>query len=369
MKRMTNILVEGYSHIPSYDLTVRDFERYGQLLPIVVKSKLTMQITPEDIQWCDILVCVRGNNTLSEYLAKQAVKAGRKVILTIDDDLIDYESRPHKYIDRLYSDSVKSILECSHYILTTSKYLGEKYKKEYGKKYTLVDTIVEKAELYPIMKREVKDIVKIVYAAGPAHIVFFNEYIAPILNKLYERYHDRIMLTIVGPDIDLSGVKLAVEKVPSMPLVQYQQYMSEQRFDIGLAPLTDSEFCRSKYFNKYIEYAKYGICGIFSNIMPYTIVVNNGKNGILADNTPEAWFHAICHVIDNIELQYSCTVNAQEQLLSNHSLEKITSSLVRDIPDLIKYKAEKCKKAPFRFLYQRYLLLAIRRKIQVLINE
>ena len=365
---MTNILVEGYSHIPSFDLSVRDFNRFSSILPIRIRSKLTKEISPKDIQWCDVLVCIRGNNTLSEYLAKQAIKAGRKLILVIDDDLIDYKSKPHNYLDKLYSKSVQSIFQYSNYILTTSRYLGDKYKKKYGKDYILTDTIVEESELFPIYKRN-DDVVKMVYAAGSAHMIFFNSYIKPILNMLYERYHEKLSITIVGPDIDMEGVSLKYEKVPSMPLRQYMQYMEEHHFDIGLAPLIDSEFCRSKYYNKYIEYSKYGICGVYSNVIPYNEVVQDGANGILASNTPDDWLNAICRVVDDKKLQYDCTFNAQNKLICNHSLNNIASRLTKAIPELVKFKAGKCSAFPFKFMYGRYLILAMQRKIQVLLNE
>ena len=63
--------------------------------------------------------------------------------------------------------------------------------------------------------------------------------------------------------------------------------MKESNFNIGFAPLDNTYFANRKYFNKYIEYTKFGILGMYSNTMPYTLIVKDKENGILVDNSSE----------------------------------------------------------------------------------
>lgn len=62
MEKVTNVLLECYMNIPSFELTVQDFQRHSNVIPINVRSKLTRNITPADISWSDVLVSVRGGN-------------------------------------------------------------------------------------------------------------------------------------------------------------------------------------------------------------------------------------------------------------------------------------------------------------------
>ena len=258
---MTNVLIEGISHIASYDLTVKDFVRFAQVLPISIRAKLTRDITWNDISWCDILVCVRANNPLSAWIAEKAYRKGRKVILSIDDDLFSVTSIQHPYIDAKMKQSLKKVLSVSSCIITTSEILGDKYKAEYNVDYALSDTVFQKNEIRKLLPSDGK--VKMVYAAAAGHIYFFNKLIAPILDRLYDKYGDSISLTVIGPAVKIEDYKMKMVYVPSMAMDDYQKYMMSHHFDIGLAPLENSEFCRAKYFNKYLEYSK-------NNIFIYT---------------------------------------------------------------------------------------------------
>ena len=137
MEKKTNILIEGYSHIVSYDLTVRDFFRYTTIIPINVRAKLSRDIKPEDISWCDVLLVVRGDNPLSAYLSKKACQTGRKVILMLDDDLIEYRTQRPSYDGNICAKALLEVIKHSSFMITTSKYLGEKYLRNYNIKYVL----------------------------------------------------------------------------------------------------------------------------------------------------------------------------------------------------------------------------------------
>ena len=364
----TKVLIEGYSHIVSYDLTVRDFKRYSRIIPIEVKSKLTREITKEDISWCDVLLVVRGDNPLSAYLSKKVTSLGKRVVLLLDDDLIEYRMGRPSLEGRVCGRSLLKVIENSTCIITTSKYLGEKYKRNYGRNYTLVDTVVEESQIKPVSPN-LSGPVRMLYAASKGHRTFFDKYIKPDLNDLYKRYGEKVALTIIGPEIDTEGIDLRIEKIGTMPLEQYRSYMDQNHFDIGLAPLFDSELCRSKYFNKYLEYSVNGICGIYSNVLPYSLVVKDGVNGFLANDTPKAWFDAMCHAIDDAAKRRMCVENAQKHIRSEFTLKSIATKLYRDMPEVFSYKAENSQKIQIDNMRFKYLRTASYRNILKIIDR
>ena len=330
---MTNIIIEG-DHIPSYDMTVITFDRYSKLLPINIRPLITRHVSINDLKWCDIYICVRGNNPLSSYLCGLAKKQGCKIILMLDDDLLSHKSNHHVIYDRLCKRSLTSIIKLSDVILTPSKYLGNKYEQMFDKKYVVTNTIIENEDIKQNWYKS--DNIRLLYAAS--HMHSFQKLILPFLNKLYEKYKDKISLTIMGGRINIESVNMPITILDSMPYNKYREYMKANSFDIGFAPLCETEMSKSKYYNKFLEYSSQGICGIYSENLPYTLIVKDSENGILAKNTPDAWFEATCRLIDETTLRENCVKEAQLELKSIFSLPNIIQQLCSDIPWLTTFK-------------------------------
>lgn len=354
----THVLIESYDHQSSAELNLKFFEKISRSKPIDVRFRHTKDVKPIDIAWCDVLIDVRGANPLSAYVVRQVKKAGRKAYTIIDDDL--FELFPATYEGNVFRKSLEDDLANVDAVITPSKYLADKLCDKFGVKSILINTIVEESEFKEETSAD-RGLVKILYAAGSQHAPFFNQMITPALSHLYERYGDRVLLTVIGPDVDLANTKLNVERINSMPYSQYREYMDNNHFDIGLSPLFDSEFCRSKYFNKYLEYSKNNICGIYSDVIPYKYVVKNGVNGILVPNDSSAWYEAICKLVDAADYRERCIKQAKEQILSDFSLESITEKLNNDLPALFSYKAPQCRKSYCGFMKSRYYYYAIKR--------
>lgn len=367
---LTNILLMCYQPIPSFHLTINDFKRFSTVIPISVRTKLTRDITNDDVRWCDVLCCVRGTDPLSEFVVNEAKRIGVKVVLMLDDDLMSTDTSKNKNIEKIFKKSLLNIISSSDYMITSSMYLGEKYRRKYGINFCISDTVVAKNEIKENRTDEedkAREQVKLLYAASPKHIEFYNELIQPILERLYERYADRICLTVIGPDVEVKSNYIKIIKHKSMSFDDYCKFMSNNNFDIGLAPIFDNEFCRSKYYNKYLEYSKNNICGVYSNLMPYNLIVKNDENGILANNTSDDWFNQLCKIIDSKEEREKCVKNAQRQIITDFSLESVSNRLYKDIGGLFDYKAPHYNGRVCRFMKYRYYIYAMKRKIYSLI--
>lgn len=76
-------------------------------------------------------------------------------------------------------------------------------------------------------------------------------------------------------------------------------------FDIGLAPLHDDEFHRSKSDNKFREYAAARVAGVYSDVDVYRECVNDGRTGLLVPPRPGAWLDALTGLIEDAALRRS----------------------------------------------------------------
>lgn len=277
-------------------------------------------VTQAEIDEADIVSLVRPENSLAYRIGCCAKKAGKSVIVFCDDDLLGIPVGINGTPAR--KRTLRKSLKIADAFETPSRFLADKYSSETKTgKYHVCKTAVDPGLLKEVPEKELKpDTIKLVYAAGNDHVALFNNYILPILPQLGKKYGDRISLTFVGvhPDTDECNKYVKTYYQPGMPLEEYRQYMRENAFDIGLAPLKDTPFSRCKHYNKFVEYTLVGIPGIYSNMPPYTYVVNDNEDGFLSDNIPEKWYDKICAAIDDEALRKHCIEKAMEYLRVNH---------------------------------------------------
>jgi hypothetical protein len=92
-------------------------------------------------------------------------------------------------------------------------------------------------------------------------------------------------------------------------------------FDVGLAPLRDDLFHRSKSDVKFREYAACGIAGVYSNVGSYATSVEHEVTGLLVSNQPGAWFDAVSHLIKDSDLWHMIQERAREYARHHYDLQ------------------------------------------------
>jgi glycosyltransferase involved in cell wall biosynthesis len=143
--------------------------------------------------------------------------------------------------------------------------------------------------------------------------------------RLTQEYATRVTLDVVG------GVGVGEGQPwfhtfshPPQARVNYPGFVEWFRtappWQIGVIPLADTEFNRSKSYIKYLDYSALGLATLCSNIEPYQGVVRNGINGFLVENSPEAWYHALKRLIEEPSLRTTLGQAAHEDFVQNHTL-------------------------------------------------
>ena len=353
---MANILCLYENIIATVAISVKFLKELSEYdSRIGVKSVSISKLNTSDIEWCDVLYMIRPNNECFARIAKAVRKIGITVVYFLDDDLMNLPKgnadMPWRKIG--LADAAKS----SDIIIS----FNQNICRIYGEKFHLHRTVVIDM---PVPKKDIKQHndnlnkqIKLVYAAGGGHETLFNKYIRPILEELDRRYGKRISLTFMGvrPDINPNDFDIPITFIDPMPFDEYRKRIETENFDIGLAPLDSSNFTKCKYFNKFIEYAMFGIVGIYSNTEPYTFVVKNGENGILAGDKPQDWLNSICEAIENRKLIEHCRVSSYNTLKTRFEPTTIMDGFIRDIPEVIKGHSNKqLKESSLFYIKMRY---------------
>lgn len=298
----------------------------------VVKASCVVN---SDIEWSDVYIANRPNSIYSLNIARAAKDSGRYVVVALDDDIINLPESHPDYWKRNYT---LACLKLGDALMSPNHLLMDDYCDNNNLKRVLTIAYVNKEDvkpLHPIGKK-----IRIVYPAGRDHVNLFNRYIQPFFDQLVKTFSGKIDVTFVGIEPQVESSK-DIHFVKGMPYKDYLEYMKIHDFDIGLAPLDDDPFCARKYFAKYIEYGKYGILGLYSNVKPYTYAVKDGYNGILISGGDDQWESCLVEILSNKQRISELTANAQHDLIERYSLENAMDMLRKGCPELEAFHVNK----------------------------
>ena len=159
------------------------------------------------------------------------------------------------------------------------------------------------------------------------------------LVEIIKKYDEKINVYFWGfhPELNITRKNIQLLNY-EMNYDRYLRKLSSSSFDIGLAPLKDDVFHRSKSNIKFREYAASGIVGVYSNVNVYANDVGDNQNGILVENTTESWFNGISMLIENNSLRTKIKNNAFEYAKTHFSQTSFEEQWLKDIQQVAEAK-------------------------------
>jgi len=159
-----------------------------------------------------------------------------------------------------------------------------------------------------------------------------------VLDELAENLEFR--LTIIGI-ADETASRPWLNRVSPGPDALYPRYagwLTEQAplFDIGVAPLVDSEFNRLKSDIKLLEYLALGIAPVMSNLDPYSD--SDLALPPMLCGTPEQWLERLSTLAANhtaLEEAKSRARDQREAMWRSRNAATTGTSIVNRLADLI----------------------------------
>ena len=259
-------------------------------------------------------------SSVLEYLQSKNIP----FIYDIDDNFFQISAESD---DGKYHSSPERIFMLTRYIQSAS--LVRVYSESMWNKTKTLNGKIEKVVgpvdfgLIGLPKRK-KDgeKLKIVYATSRLNDELSGIFM-PALARILDKYRGRVEAHFWGP---IPSKALGYEGVHYHPFQpnyeKFLQKFSEEEFDIGLAPLKDDEFHRSKTDNKFREYGACGIAGIYSSMAVYLSCISEEETGLLVPNEPQAWYHAISRLIADDRLRDKIRVQALSYVRQHYSEKK-----------------------------------------------
>src|SRR5262249_44128767 len=162
---------------------------------------------------------------------------------------------------------------------------------------------------------------------GPVRILFMGTathdadfaLVEPALARLKAVFAEHVAIDLVGvsakPDMPawVNRVSIPIHAVSSYPGVV--NWITQQHWDVGIAPLADTAFNRCKSAIKALDYAALGLPVLASDRVAYHRSLADGGAGWLLPDDTDAWFVALVRIVRDARLRQRLSDSARARVL------------------------------------------------------
>ena len=237
----------------------------------------------------------------------------KKIIYDFDDAIWHLDYSDKNKIVRFFKSTwkVKYICKWADVIITGNDYLAN-YAKRYNKNVIVIPTTINTDYHKP---QKIKTSNKITIGwTGTLTTLKQLKLIFDVIKKIEQNYNiEFIVISNDNPKPRLNSFKFIKW--------QKQTEISDlSTFDIGIMPLPNDEWAKGKCGLKGLQYMALEIPTVMSPVGVNTEIIEDGKNGFLAD-TEQEWLDKLSLLIENKELREKLGKAGRKTVIEKYSVE------------------------------------------------
>lgn len=285
--------------------------------------------------WADILVVGRKDHP--QYYAQWGAFRdffNIPIVLETDDNI--HHVRPTNPGYQGYGPNkeagqwnIKAMTDVFDAMTVTTEDLKEFYGRYHPRIYVLPNTLdVKEWEKHEYRRKQHNDI-RMGFVCSGSHAEGFGI----IQRAVYDILRKYKNVKFYYPDMYWKMFEKAPEEVKGqlknilwIPLPKWPARLQALSLDIGLTPLRDNLFNRSKSNLRYLEYSSAGMASIVSPVKPY-LCVKDGVDGIIAKEEKE-WYNAMEKLILDETLRKQIADNACQRVKNEYNIYKTAKQWV-----------------------------------------
>lgn len=311
-----------------------------------VHVKIATQYANKDIDWADLVVLQKQTNQKALPFIQYAKQRGKKIITEVDDDYFNIPvwNPSYKHYHNKGQDLI-NFYRMSDAIVCSTPYLAEELSKYNPKTYALPNSLDIKAmdrllnmedterskhtqylsvDQKTVTLEEARERMKgktvIGWGGSPTHLRDLEQATEALI-KICSENKD-VMVVMMACTTDTLMKKLKPEQlllVKPVPIFMYPQVLASMEWDIGICPIEDNRFNRSKSNLKYLEFAINGFSSVCSDVENYAKTITHGVDGLLSKNTTSSWYENLTKLINDAELRKTLADNASKLVRAKFS--------------------------------------------------
>ena len=262
-----------------------------------------------DVMRHDIVLFFRNSSPAMLKMLHFSKLAGKPVIYSVDDNFFELASSEKGPMKEAEINAHSGYITNSDLVMVYSDLMVERVRPLNEKVIKTAPGGIDFSVFEGLKRQPRQETIKIIYATSRYKNDILSALFLPALKKILLEYRGLVEIDLWGyiPEglDDIPGVN----HVEKMEYGRYMKRLYSGGFDIGLAPLKDDLFHRSKTNTKFRDYGACGIAGIYSDVDVYSDV-EDGKTGLLVENNDNAWYGAMKRLIEDANLRDSIKSNA-----------------------------------------------------------
>lgn len=249
--------------------------------------------------------------------------ASNRLVYDNDDDVFSVTSdNVLAYRDYSRADirlAVMGYLTYSDLVTVTNDHLADAFAQHTDRRPAVLPNFIPEWTLG--LGRPMRGGVRIGYMGGASHRKDIEDAAKAVRRAVLE--DKRVSLHLVGTDYR-SLFHLPPNRVFLTDWVNIsddpETFYRNLDFDIGIAPLKDTKFARSKSYIKALEYNARGIPVIASDVGPYKDYIRHGVNGFLVKQ-PHEWSKYLHLLVNDHELRDTMS-RRSKMVAEQHTIER-----------------------------------------------
>ena len=258
--------------------------------------------------------CVPLPGYIFEFIIKNILK--KRLVYDIDDAIwIKQVSDANKNISFLKSTKkFAKIIALADAIIAGNSYLAE-YALHYNTNVTIIPSCVD-LDTYTMQQKPKNSRICIGWSGSESTLPYLLD-LLDVFREIQEKYPNKVYFKVIS-----SRAKFEMEGVNIKAVRWNEEKEVEQllELDIGVMPLFMDEWSKGKCSMKGIQYMGLGIATVMSNIGANKVVIQNGKNGFLADAAKD-WVACLSNLIENENLRNEFGVEARNTIVEKYSIQ------------------------------------------------
>jgi glycosyltransferase involved in cell wall biosynthesis len=190
---------------------------------------------------------------------------------------------------------------------------------------------------------------RIGWIGGRSH---FNDLmmVAPALHQVLQEHHDVTLCLVnsalkpscaaLGKPYPFEGLRNVHYADRSAPINRYAPFAASFGFDIGIAPLVDCNFNRSKSNLRWLEMSALHVPTVASDISHFKQTIGSGRDGFLVkDNDLNVWVQYLKALISMKGLREDVGRKAYERIKDDFNLKTNAAKYVRLLKSISEFDA------------------------------
>ena len=263
---------------------------------------------------------------LINYLKKKSIKYFYDI-----DDLIYINTKNSTIGNKnINLNSFNHILSNASKVICSNKYIQDRLNNDFdGLKIGIIPTCINTKKYFPNLIKKNNQLIHLTNGDKLKIIKNRCEFLKALNNFLDTNDY---LLECISDDKSLSTDIKNIDYLGIMKWDDHKKFLSKTKAKFAIVPLGtkeedsfDYEFSLGKTPIKYLEYASFGIPGIYSKHPIYSEIIRDGYNGLLVENNLESWEMALNRLSKNNELREEIAKNARNDVEKNFNISLMAS--------------------------------------------